>query len=182
MTAFPQYAKTTDPSVFDALRENEALNKDFFERGMAFAEANGGSAFYSSRWGKTTDLTAIESDKKPTTGRWTEHPRGGWRPFKNNPLYAQMQAIKLHRNAVPGLPEYVESAYNSQMQHYISAPRPFVVDGVVYVGFTFIPQDRNSKSDPEPSEGGWEEIRASEFHAAMETYNDRIKEQKGESE
>lgn len=178
MTAFPQYARTTDPAVLDVLAQNRELDKEFLARGMAFAEAHGGTGFYSSRWGGTTSIVAIAADKKPTSGQWKKHPRGGWAPYKNNPLHAEFSRIECLQKSVPGLPEYVESAYNDQMQHYMANPRPFVLDDAVYVGFSFVPQDRNSKHDPKPEDGGWEEIRASKYVLAMETFNDRIKAEK----
>lgn len=173
MTAFPQYAKTTAPAVLDALEQNKALDKEFFARGMAFAEAHGGTAFYSSRWGSTTSMVAIKADEKPTTGQWKRHARGGWIPYKNNPLYKVFNDIELRRVAIPGLPEFVESGYNDRMQHYIASPHPFVLGGAAYVGFSFVPQDRNYQNDPKPEDGGWEEIKASEWHAAREAYNER---------
>ncbi len=174
MSAFPQYAKTTSQNVFDVLRENKELDKDFFERGMDFAKAHGGTAFYSSRWGSSTRMVAIKADEKPTTGQWKEHPRGGWLPYKNNPLYKEFESIELRTNQVPGLPSTVESAMDSNFQHRIANPNPFIVDDAVYVGFAFMPVDSGIRNTPDPAEGGWEEIRASEFHLAMETYNDRI--------
>ncbi|WP_137878474.1 hypothetical protein [Microbacterium sp. 4NA327F11] len=175
MTAFPQYAKTTSAAVLEVIRQNKELDKAFFDKGQAFAEANGGTGFYSSRWGSTVSVAAIAVKELPTTGRWREHPRGkGFIPYKNNPLYNEFEAIELRMNAIPGLPEYVESEYDEHMRHYIASPKPFVLDGAVFVGFNFVPQDRNSKSDPNPADGGWEEIKASEWHAARESYNERV--------
>jgi hypothetical protein len=168
MTAFPQYAKTSSEEVLDVMAQNRALDKAFFERGMAFAEAHGGTGFYSSRWGTVTSIVAIKADQKPTSGQWKKHPRGGWLPYKNNPLYAEFDAIEFRRNRIPGLPDTVESAFNGMGQHYIANPSPFVLDGEVFVGFSFVPQENGRLNQPSPEEGEWVEIKASEWHAARE--------------
>lgn len=175
MNAFPQYASTTDPNVLDAIRVNEELRRSFHQRAVAFSQEQGveDGAYYSSGFGGTHTVTALGGKTKPTTGRWTQHPRGGWRPFKNNPVFKDMERIKFQENAVPGLPSLVESAPNSQGQHYLATPHPFIVDGVAYVGFNFTPAD-NMGSRAQPEDGGWEEIKASELHRAMETYNERL--------
>lgn len=171
---FPQFAKTTNPSVIEVLRENKALEEAFRERALQFAEQNGGEGYYPSTWGNTTSLAAIGGDDKPTTGQWKKHPRGrGWLPYKNNPLFKEFEAIEVRRKAVPGLPDVVESAMDQDFRHYLGSPRPFIVDDAAYVGFNFQPVDPGYKQ-PDIAEGEWEEIKASEFHKAMETYNERL--------
>ncbi|WNN95197.1 hypothetical protein SEA_MAGRITTE_246 [Microbacterium phage Magritte] len=175
MTAFPQFASTNSQNVLDAIEENQRLQREFHERALAFSQAQGieDGAYFSSTFGGTHEVTALGGKVKPTTGRWTEHPRGGWRPFKNNPLFQEMQKLRVQMEPIPGLPALVESKPNAMMQHYLASPRPFVVDDVAYVGFNFEPTD-NLRSQSEPEDGGWEEIKASEFHKAMETFNERI--------
>lgn len=175
MTAFPQYAKTSDPNVLDAIRTNQELLKTFHERAVEFSQAQGieDGAYYSSGFGGVHTINALGGTEKPTSGRWTEHPRGGWRPYKNNPIYKDMEHIQAKENAIPGLPTFLESAQDRDWRRHIASPRAFIVDGVAFVGVSFIPEDGGDKVKPE--DGGWEEIRASEFMLAMETYNDRIK-------
>lgn len=175
MTAFPQFASTNAQGVLDAIEINQRLQREFHERAIAFSQAQGieDGAYFSSTFGGTLEVTALGGKVKPTTGRWTQHPRGGWRPYKNNPLFTDMQKLRVQSEEIPGLPALVESVSNAMGQRYLASPRPFVVDDIAYVGFNFTPDD-NMGSRANPEDGGWEEIKASEFHKAMETFNERI--------
>lgn len=171
---FPQFAKTTDPKVLDGIRRNLDQAKDFHRRACEFSEAQGvdKGTYYPNEFAGNHRVGALGGRTKPETGRWTAHPRGGWRPFKNNPLYAEMEAIQYNDEALPGLPETVHGDAGDG-RSYIATPHPFIVDDAAYVGFSF-PPDAGWNQMPDPALGGWEEIRASEFHKARETYNDRL--------
>lgn len=174
----PQYARTTDPRVLEAVRRNRVGAADFHNRACEFAVANGveKGSYYPGGFGGGRSIRALGGNEKPRTGRWTTGYGGyGWRPFKNNPLHDEMDAIRFEAEPVPGLPSLVNGPYLPNGSHTIATPQPFELDGAVYVGFSFQPVDSGRRM-PDPGEGGWEEIKASEYHAAVETYNDRIKE------
>lgn len=174
MSAFPQYARTTDQSVLDAIQRNEEGFQAFREQAFAFASAQGApdGAYYGSSFAGTHSISAIGGDTKPTTGQWKNGYRAGWLPFKNNPLAKELESIRFTEESVPGLPQTLESKMDGDWRRRIASPRPFIVDGVAFVGVAFLPEDGGDKVRPE--DGGWEEIKASEFHKAMETFNERL--------
>lgn len=174
----PQYAKTTSRLVLEAVRRNREGAAGFHRRACDFAQENGvdKGSYYPGGFAGSHSIRALGGDRKPSNGRWTTGYGGyGWRPFKNNPLHAEMDAIRFEEETIPGLASIIDGPYLPNGSHTIASPQPFELDGVVYVGFSFQPID-NGRRTPDPSEGGWEEIKASEYHAAVETYNARIKE------
>lgn len=174
----PQYAKSTHTDVIAAVRRNVEGRAEFHRHAVEFAQAQGDEegSYYPGGFAGGHSIRAIGGDSKPTTGRWTAGYGGyGWRPFKNNPLSDAMEAITYEDERVPGLPRLVHGPYLPNGSHTIATPQPFEIDGTVYVGFSFQPVD-NGRRMPDPAEGGWEEIKASEYHLAAETYNERIKE------
>ncbi|KQQ65046.1 hypothetical protein [Microbacterium sp. Leaf320] len=173
MTAFPQYASTTDPRVLAVIQRNKEGFQAFRERAFAFATAHGApdGAYFGSSFAGGHAISAIGGDEKPTTGQWKEGYRRGWLPFKNNPLAKQLEAIRFDEEPVPGLPQLLESATRDGSRR-VASPLVFVLDEVAYSGVSFLPEDDGGKVKPE--DGGWEEIKASEFHKGLETYNERI--------
>lgn len=176
MTSIPQYAKTQRPEVLEAIEANMQRAIDFHEKACAFAIKHGveDGDYYRDAFAGHVGIGAVGGKEKPTTGQWTKHRRGGWRPYANSPVAEEMGALSFRKKQVPGVPSLVYSAMNRSMQQRASSPSPFVVDGVAYVGFGFVPAD----DQPEmrhAGDGGWEEIKASEFHKALETYNEARK-------
>ena len=74
MTAFPQYASTTDPEVLTVIRRNQKGFQEFRERAFAFATAQGApdGAYYGSSFAGSHAISAIGGTEKPTTGQWLE--------------------------------------------------------------------------------------------------------------
>jgi hypothetical protein len=175
VTAFPQYAATNNTAVIAAIERNAEGRAAFHQAAHAFAKAQGveDGAFFSNSFGGRHRIAGIGGSAKPTTGRWTENRGGGWRPFKNNPLFSDMTKIQFDDEPIPGLPALVDGPTNRDFSHLIGTPRPFLVDGFAYVGFNFQPVESTGPA-PDPADGGWEEIKASEYHHARETYNEGL--------
>jgi hypothetical protein len=174
MSTFPQYAKTNMTDVIEAIERNKQGRRDFHDRAVAFSMAQGAQdgAFYPSSFAGGHAISAIGGDTKPTTGRWKEGYRGGWLPFKNNPLMAELESIKFSEEPVPGLPTLAYGPYTERGSQHVSTPQPFIHEGAVYVGFNWQPVEvERRRSGANPEDGGWEEIKASEYHAAREAYN-----------
>jgi hypothetical protein len=167
MTSFPQYAKSTDPEVLAAVQRNKEGDEAHHQKCLAFAIANGveNGAYIKSSWGGRA-LRAVMGDKKPTTGQWKKGGGGyGWVPYKNNPLYKEYDELVFNHERVPGH----DGSYMSG--NLYMTPTLFEFDGAVWSGMSHQPDDlRGGK--PHSEEGGWVEVKASEFHAAMEGYND----------
>jgi hypothetical protein len=167
MTRFPQYAKSTDPEVLGAIRRNKVGEEEHHQKCLAFALANGveKGEYYKNDWGSRS-LRAVGGDTKPTTGRWKKGPGGyGWVPYKNNPLHEEFEDLFFRRERIPG---HVDSYMSGS---YYVTPIVFEFDGAVWSGATRAPDDDRGNK-PLSEEGGWVEVKASEFHAAMEGYNE----------
>lgn len=167
---FPQYAKSTSAEVIEAIKAQQEQEKRLFRSFGEFATLHGinnpRGEHYASRWGYFY-LSAIVSEGAPTNGRWKRGPRGqGWVPYANNPLAKEMEALGEVRLEVPGLPGSLMG------QNYMATTRGFIWEGEAFTGVSFRPDN----AFPEGST--WEEILASEFHAAMEGFNAQIEEGK----
>lgn len=173
MTAFPQYASTTDPAVIAVIQRNREGFQAFRERVFAFASAQGApdGAYYGSSFAGSHSIAAIGGNEKPTTGQWKNGYRAGWLPFKNNPLAKELAAIRFDEEPIPGIPQLLKATERHGARRVASA-LVFVLDGVAFSGVSFLPEDSGDKIKPE--DGGWKEIKASEFHKALETYNERL--------
>lgn len=167
---YPQYAKTTAPDVIGVIEENKRGQQEVREKALAFAKKHGGedAGFrYSSFLGYR--VTAIDCDEKPTSGRWKAGGRGyGYAPYKNNPLYAEFEQLAYTPKPIRGTPDLLHGEYNADGSQRVGGPTLFVLNGVAYSGTALTPVDAMPDGSP------WEEIKASEFHAAMETYNARL--------
>lgn len=168
---FPQYAKTTDPKVLEAMAEAEASHSVFMEyvrhESYRLTGAIGNIYHAGSAWtgrgivGVRTSAARAED----LPGQW-KRPNGGVRePFKNNPI---RQVWKENAHPYMPIPGRRQVEWG---EHYMGPGTLFVQGGVAYSGYGFIPRDPAVKGS-----GVWEEIRASEFMAAAEAYNDAIDE------
>lgn len=176
-TTIPQYARSTDPEVIATIERNRAGEVDFNRRASEFAATHGSpnGAFYPSRFAGSHSISAIGGEEKPTTGRWKKGYHGhGWVPFKNTELEAEMDAIRFTEESLPGLPDLVYGPYTSRGQ-VVSRGTRFVHDGVAYLGFSAAPLADQPERATVTGDGHWEEIKASEFHAALEAYNEAAK-------
>lgn len=168
-TTFPQYSKTDNPEVLAVLERNRLGRRDVLQRACEFSKLHGDTAkgsVFTSDWGDFV-VTGIVSEEEPKSGRWKRLPRtnGGWTPYKNNPLHEELETFRFRQEQVPGIPGWIESASRADGSNYVGNPRPFVLDGVAYIGLSFLPVTPALDGSP------WEEIKASELHAAMEAYN-----------
>ncbi|WP_251153744.1 hypothetical protein [Cellulosimicrobium sp. Marseille-Q4280] len=176
-TTVPQYASSTDPEVIATIERNRAGVADFNRRAIEFAARHGSpnGGFYPSTFAGAHDVMAIGGDAKPTTGRWKKGYRGaGWVPFKNTELDAEMEAIRFVEEPLPGIPDLVYGPHTSRGQ-VVSAGARFVHDGVAYIGFGHTPLADQPERASATGDGHWEEIKASQFHAALEAYNEAAK-------
>lgn len=170
--ALHQYAKSVDPQTLAVIDRNQTGTQRFLEEGHAFASEHGNEDgnLYSSSFAGRHRIMSIASASKPTSGQWKKGPRGyGWVPYKNNPLHQVLDSITFDAESVPGLPGLVCGPSSPNGGRIVGTPRPFIVDGVAYYGFTFTPTEQDT-FESIPEGGGWEEIKASEFHAAAEAH------------
>lgn len=170
---FPQYATSSDPAVIEAILTDKANRADMRERAGRFSKKHGNPEgyFYISTFAGYR-CTGIESTKEPASGRWkrTRGTTNGWLPYVSNPLHAEFSGLTAAPVKIPGVPELVHGVSDRHGSSVVATPTVFVLDGAAYCGISF------PVSDPYPEAGRWSEIKASEFYAAMETYNERIKE------
>lgn len=169
MMTYPQYAKSVDPDVLATIERNKERKKEMVERARAFSQAHGGGGdfYYSEFLGY--HVTGIMGAEKPTTGQWKAMPRSdGWVPYVNNPVNAEFEALQFTSDPTPGIPKLLHSAYDSDGRQRVGHPTTFIQDGVAYSGTAITPIDEVGVDIP------WEEIKASEFHAAMESYNEAL--------
>lgn len=174
-STIPQYARTTDPTVIAAIEANRTGRRTFHDRATAFAAKHGSpkGAYLPSSFAGMHNVRAIGGTDKPTTGRWK---RGwddrGWRPFKNTDLERELDAIQFVEKPVPGLPDIAHGDYTPSGAQHISPGTVFVHEGVAYVGYPFAPTDDTERA---ATPADWEEIKASQFHAAMEAFNEAVR-------
>ncbi|MBC9953265.1 hypothetical protein ICM05_01200 [Leucobacter sp. cx-42] len=168
---FPVFASTTDSGVIAVIERNKAAKAEVRDRATEFAKKHGdqdGNFYYSTFAGYR--CTGIASNEKPTSGRWKKAHRtaNGWIPYANNPLNSEFEALVHQPEKVPGVPDLLTGVSDSDGMMRVGNPTLIVLDGVAYSGTTI------QASDLFPVEGGWAEIKASEFHAALEDYNERL--------
>lgn len=160
-----QYARSTDPEVVAVIERNDAKRDAFHEAAIAFAREHGDAA-EPAYFGDSTHLTAIASATKPTSGQWTRVLGGrGWRPYKSNPLMAQMMALTPKLEPVPGLPRTAVSPANSDGLRYRMWPTPFVLDGVAWLTLGHAPAQTDDSFGEQ-----WTEVLASEALTARERW------------
>lgn len=166
---FPQYASTVAPDVTATIEENRKGQQDIRDKALAFAKKYGGedAGFrYSTFLGYR--VTGIECDEKPAEGQWKTGRRGyGYAPYKNNPINDEFEKLAFSPKDVRGVPDLLHARESADGTQRVGCPTLFVLDGIAYSGSALTPIDAMPDGSP------WEEIKASEFHAAMEAYNER---------
>lgn len=168
---YPQYAKSTDPEVIAAIVANEESERVAREQAFAFAKKHS-DIEKPTVWSTGFDgftLTGIESNEAPKSGRWRNGRRKTqWIPYRNNPLFAEFNAISVRRGKVPGVPGWIEGPMRNDFTHLTGPATLFILDGVAYSGCSETPTNNVPANIP------WEEVKTSEFYKAMETYNERL--------
>lgn len=167
MSTVYQYMKSTDPEVVAAVERNNQSRRAWKERLFEWASELTGKpkedltlglvgwkndslsfkGFYSSQ------VAGVE-----LPGKWTKEPV---RPYKNNPFMDEYRKVAVWRaEAVPGRPGTLFG------EGYFGSGVMFVQDGVAYSGVGFTPEEKASGNDAMH----WQEIKASEYHAAAEAH------------
>lgn len=165
----PQYMKTTDPAVLEAMQAAVESEREFFRYVNAVSMTLTGAeenVYHAGGTWRGRGIVGVRTqfvDQLP--GKWKK-PHGALvEPFKNNPIREEWEAKRHPYMPIPGRRQ-VEWG-----DGYMGPGTLFEQDGVAYSGYGFLPRD----PAPEGNEV-WEEILASEFMAAMEAYNDAIEE------
>lgn len=176
-----QYLRSDSPEVVAIVEANRQASRNYSKAAAAFVEkyrvgeyhADEHPAWFGGGWfGR--GVSAISSREKPTVGQWTRGYGGrGWRPFKNNPVYAEMQKLGVSFESYPGLPhESVKQRTDGSFGHMIYTMHPLVRDGVAWVDCR-TPLDPKEQGEWDKRRGMpdpdlWREVKASEFYAAKE--------------
>ena len=170
--AFPQYAKTDHPEVLHALMENESLDEEFGKHVHALAERLTGdpnAGIVNGEVLRGNQMVGIAEeyvDKLP--GKWKKPRNGFVEPYKNNPIYDEIQAISYRPVPLPGRGNLLFGFNGSG--RVMGTGLVFEYDGYVYSGVAFnIEAGQTAKHE----EYGWQEILPSEFHLAVEAENER---------
>lgn len=162
---YPQYAQSTSPEVLEAIRRNDEREADFRRRAWAFSLKHGGSGPYRFFRLYGTSLSGIASEEEPEDGRWKRVGTEHWAPYKSNPLSREFAAIAYRAEPVPGVPLMLHGPEDRDGIRMAGEATVFIHEGVAYSGTSLSPTDLVALPIP------WEEIKASEFHAALEGYN-----------
>lgn len=169
-SATPQYMKTSDTEVLEAIGKIRAAYSTFAEYVRTESVRLTGEEGHTGQLGGMftgrviVGVHARFADHLP--GQWKKPDRGLVEPFKNNPIRKEWKERAHPYMPVPGRRQ------NEWGHDYMGPGLLFVHDGVAYSGYGFIPRDPAVEGV-----GLWEEIRPSEFMAAAEAYNDEIEEE-----
>lgn len=174
-----QYVSSTDPEVLAAVEHNRTARAAAFERACEFAKRHGSkTGAHAGRDGRIFGVVTDDGEPPTTGGRWKRiRVRGSshaWAPYKNNPLHAEMAAIRPELIGVPGVPDELEGPANPDSgQFYIAWPKPFAVSNVAYCGVNFTPRRTTRRSQSWGPQ--WTEITGGDYHSAIDAYNAAIK-------
>ena len=165
---FPQYAKTTHPDVIAAIEKIDQQYAEFIEKCRDLSREFVGHPDATRIHGwkldgyNVTGLDASEVRKASIGGDWIKPtPQGYTRPKKSDPQYERFQ-IGYQAEPIPG--RHRGGCNVIWGDGYFGVGACFVHNGAVYSGFRFQPTELIEDSE----EFGWTEIKASEYHAAVE--------------
>lgn len=164
-----QYAKSTDPEVLATMERNQAGYAEASRRIYEWVGQFGTQSFYVDRGFPSgrpkIGVRAVVLDEKPIGhGQWAIGAGGyGFRPAKNNPLYAEMCALSWVGENVPGLTEQFKADDPESFgRWYMLDPKPFFALGAAWVMLSRLPT--SGEFGPQ-----WVEVKASEAYAAKES-------------
>ena len=148
-----QYAKSTHPDVLDAMRRREEALRAWKERALAWAaQYDAEDARVFNGWGRRS-VIGLAARHAPEG--WTKPDRRGVsRPKKRTPEYAEMVALAYEEPRIPGLAELHVRRDPFGLSHGVR----FVVDGAVYFGLPWVPDQSLGEQ--------WVEVLPSEFERA----------------
>lgn len=175
--AFPQYAKTNHPAVIEAIRETHRRDKEFIASARELSEKLTGepdqAVFVGDFW-VGQQMVGIHRNYADMLnehwGRWKK-PKGiVVEPYKNNPIYDEVQNVAFEAADIPGRENLIWG------RGRVGTGVLWESDGWVYSGIGFSPE----RDYPGQEEYGWQEILTSEFYLEMEkenTYREILSEQ-----
>lgn len=170
----PQYQKTRNPKALEAWRDRysgferwkHTLMRQLTERtgqkieGFMAGDGLGESVSFRG-------LNVDEVDVQRLPGQWKKPRRKSIYPYKNNPVLDGLP-LRWDPPEVPGLPEMVLLDVPGTYMSERVRPRVFEHDGALYAGYYRDPGEHGRA----PREG-WEEIKASEYYAALEARREK---------
>lgn len=167
---FPQYAKSTAPEVIEACEDMLKSYRRLLDYAVEVSKETTGAENRAVIRGSAIDGARVvglvahtKEDYDSFPGRWKKWYGAGYQhPFRNNPIQDEWSENRHRRPDIPGRP-------GMAMGHgYMGPGAIFVHEGIAYSAFGFQPEG-------EPASDLWEEIKASEWHAAKEAYEDSQK-------
>lgn len=169
MSTIYQYMKSTDPEVVAAVERNEQSRLEWKDRLFEWASDLTGkprAELTLQVVGWNADRLSFKGFYKSQVagvdlpGQWTKEPV---RPYKTNPFMKEYRKVaSWEAEAVPGRPGTLYG------DGYFGGGATFVVGGVAYSGVGFTPEPNQS----DDSADRWQEIKASEYYAATEAYEE----------
>jgi hypothetical protein len=167
-----QYVRSEDPRVIESVEANWAARQVAIQKITEWATANGatGDRVRVFTAGLEISVAGIHLPEKPVG--WVSAGDGAYRPGKRSPRYAEMAALTWKPLPVPGLPPYLSAtSHDRSGSFWMLHPRPFVALGAAWVLLARQPDRESFASDSGFGEQ-WIEVKASEAHAAKESFED----------
>ena len=172
---FPQHAKTNHPDVIASIEETHRREAEFREKVRIVSEKYTGDKFKGWLSGRTFEGMRL-SQIQVTDEQYAELP-GQWKkcdhmgrtsPYANNKKVEDFN-IGFRAANILGRGNFHMGG------GYMGTGTVFLHDGYAYSHFGFLP-DISEKAYGEIEKYGWEEIKASELHKALEDFNEARKE------
>jgi len=167
-----QYVASADYEVVAAAQRNQDGRLACLARCSEWAAAHGANdagrsgPFYPNSFMGHLGIHSLPfTEGEPPKG-WVRAGRG-WRPRKNSATYREMYALGWSPEPVPGIPDVLE-APRGPGQTWMMWATPIVWEGQAWVLLSHMPSE--GEFGPQ-----WREVRASEAHAARESYVDARK-------
>lgn len=164
--SFPQYAKTDNRRVIEAINDAMAAYREFQNAAVALSERYTGKpnqAFRRGNWITGAGLVGLSAEHvKHMSGQWTKPVNGITRPYKSNPAYEMFAAVQVPEARIPGRPSMAFG------DGYMGPGNMFVLGGFAYSRFGFRPD--SAWCTAYAAESGWVEILPSEYYARREVY------------
>lgn len=172
--SFPQTAKTNHPDVIASIRETERREAEFREKARDISEKYTGDRHKGWLSGGTfegmhlSSIQVTEEQYAALPGQWKKRDHmGRTSPYRNNKKVEGFH-VGFKADRIPGRGNFHMGG------NYMGTGTVFIHDGYAYSHFGFLP-GISEKSYGEIAEYGWEEIKASEFHKALEDFNEALK-------
>ena len=162
----PQYLTSTDPEVVAVVQRNRDAWPRFREAALAWAKERGFDNAPFDFINGTYRLGGLP-DRPKGFGQWTKPGstyRRSW-PYKTNVAEREaMASLAVHTQPVPGMPFEAMSVDDGSGQVWFMRSKPFVVNGVAWIGWANPPEDSTPIGDQ------WSECLGSQYEAAKEAW------------